>query len=68
MHCILRHLPEFIAQSEPLGLGLWSEQTPESVHHDFAAKWAHYKVNDVSNPLYAPRLRAAVSSYNSRRL
>ena len=64
-HCLFRHLPEFVRQTEPLGLGLWSEQTPEAVHHDFARKWADYRVKDIDNPLYATRLLSAVrTTYN----
>ena len=68
VHCLFAHLTDFVEQSAPLGLGLWSEQTPESSHHDFAAKWEHFKVKDVDNPVYASRLLASVQSYNSRHL
>ena len=38
-----------------LGLSPWSEQTGESLHHDFNETWKKFKINNV-NPLYAEHL------------
>jgi hypothetical protein len=40
------HVKEYV-EREGCGLGLFSEQTAESVHADFRKKWANYKLRDV---------------------
>ena len=42
VHAVLFHFAEFCAMKNQ-GLGPWSEQTSESVHHDFATIWENYK-------------------------
>ena len=50
-----------------LGLSPRSEQTGESLHHDFNETWKKFKINNV-NPLYAEHLLKSVSMYNSQHL
>ena len=50
------------------GLGPWSEQTEESVHHGFKETWKRYKVNDTDREIYGENLLKAVSAYNSQHL
>ena len=67
VHAVLFHVPEFCTLKNQ-GLGPWSEQTSESVHHDFAIIWQNYKIRSTDNPSYAKKFLAAVSRYNSQRL
>jgi hypothetical protein len=60
---IFDHLLLFSDQASPLGLGLFSEQTPEGAHHNFELKWKDYVVLDHQSEQYGPRLLGAVTSY-----
>ena len=65
VHIIFRHLEEFFEVSKGRsGLGLFSEQHFESVHHDYARIWARFKV-PRGHPKYAERLQKALITYNS---
>ena len=52
VHGVMFHVAEFCLMIG-WGLGPWSEQTGESVHHDFKEMWQGCKVNDsVQQPTY----------------
>ena len=51
VHAVIYHIPEF-CELMGRGLGPWSEQTGESVHHDFKEMWQRYKVKDETRPIY----------------
>lgn len=65
VHAVIYHIPEFCKYAG-MGLGPWSEQTSESLHHDFNMTWANYKVKDMDNPRYANELLRAVCMYNGK--
>ena len=67
VHAVFFHVAEFCLMTGQ-GLGPWSEQTGESVHHDFNQTWKNYKVNDVEREIYGENLLKAVAAYNSRHL
>ena len=50
------------------GLRPWSEQTGESVHHNFKETWKKYKVNDTDCEIFGENLLKAVTAYNSQHL
>ena len=50
------------------GLRPWSEQTGESVHHNFKETWKKYKVNDTDREIFGENLLKAVTAYNSQHL
>ena len=67
VHAVMHHVGEFCAITG-CGLGPWSEQCGESVHHDFNETWKRFKVNDVERPVYAEQLLNCVMIYNSQHL
>lgn len=67
VHAVMYHVGEFCALTG-MGLAPWSEQTGESVHHDFNETWKKFKVNNVERPIYASQLLKAVCMYNSQHI
>ena len=66
-HAVLSHVKEFfrLAGCE-FGLGLYSEQAGEAVHHDFEDRvWESAYKRHVGHKQYATQLKKAVSKYNS---
>ena len=61
---IIHHLAKYI-EKEGKGMGLFSEQTEESLYSDFKKHWLRYQVKNVNAPSYAKNLYKAVFSYNS---
>ena len=61
---IIHHLAEYI-EMEGMGMGLFSEQTGESLHSDFKKHWLRYQVKNENAPSYAKNLYKAVVSHNS---
>ena len=57
------HVPEF-CQNEMKGLAKHTEQTIESMHHDFQQTWLNYKVPETHKQ-YERKLLDAVVAYNS---
>ena len=51
VYAVMFHIAEFCLMTGR-GLGLWSEQTRESVHHVFKETWKRYKVNEVDRSIY----------------
>ena len=66
MHLLMDHITEYIHEAAPRGLGLFSEQASEAIHHDFLLKWKDVSVLDIRNPKYSPHLFRAVTTYNSQ--
>ena len=67
VHAVFFHVSEF-CNLKKMGLGPWSEQASESVHHDFKKTWEHFKVRDTNHPEYGKRLLDAIVMYNSQHL
>ena len=67
VNAVIFHVAEFCTMTGR-GLGPWSEQTGESVHHDFKEMWQRYKVKNIDLPTYGDNLLEAVSVYNSQHL
>ena len=55
VHAVIFHIAEF-CEMTGRGLGPWSEQTGESVHHDFKETWKRYKVNNTDRDIYGKNL------------
>lgn len=66
IHAIFFHVKQF-CKTFDIGLGFFSEQAFESVHHDYTKTWQNFKVN-VDNPDYGEKLLRAVCSYNCKHL
>lgn len=66
VHAIFFHVKQF-CKTFGFGLGFFSEQAFESVHHDFQKTWQDFKVLD-ENPNYGIKLLRAVCVYNCRHL
>lgn len=62
VHCIFVHVKEFCKKHQ-VGLGIFSEQAFESVHHEFKIIWKKYKVH-FNHPEYDKRLLRAVCEFN----
>ena len=67
VHAVFYHIEEFCAL-KGMGLGPFSEQTSESIHHEFTKLWENYLIKDLSHPLYAEHLLHAVQMFNSLNL
>ena len=67
LHALVYHVGEFCLLTGR-GVGPWSEQTGESIHHDFSKTWEKCKIKDIDHPLYGEQLLKAVIMYNSQHL
>lgn len=66
LHILLDHLRESLDfLDDNVGLGFWSEQAGESIHHEFVQIWNKYKVKSPNNPSYGPRLKRTVVEFSS---
>ena len=61
------HVPEF-CEKKNMGLDPCSEQTAESLHHDFKTVWKNVEVRDLNYPEFGEKLLKAVIMYNSQHL
>lgn len=61
-HIIKYHVEQF-CEMVNRGLGFYTEQTTEAVHHDFGNIWKKYKVPQISD-VYGTKLLRAVCEYN----
>ena len=66
IHAVFYHIIDFCDRRH-LGLGWWSEQSCESVHHDFKQTWDRYSVS-FTNSRYHEQLLKAVKDYCSKHL
>lgn len=65
VHAIFFHVAE-LCEMRGCGLAAFSEQTSESIHHDFLSLWECYKTRSTEHPDYGKRLLNAVQRYNSQ--
>ena len=66
VHAIFFHVPDFCSLMNS-SLGMFSEQTPESVHYDFQQHWLNFKVSE-RNPSFSSKFYQCVCMCNSRHL
>lgn len=72
VHVLLDHLVQsLLFLGRPDGLGIWTEQAGESVHHFFLKTWDKYRVNCMTDAegsfvTYAERLMKAVVEFSSQ--
>lgn len=70
IHAVTAHVDDWLKLSNyEKRLGCFSEQTFESVHHDFGRLWlTSYQIRDIHSPKYGDKLRRCVLRYNSRHI
>lgn len=66
VHIVFHHIKDFCSKKER-GLGFYSEQAFEAVHHDFLSVWKYFKVSE-NHSNYDNKLRSAVRRFNSRHI
>lgn len=69
IHVLLEHLEEclhFLDGHD--GLGIWSEQSGESIHRIFLNFWGKRKINMMNNEHYSTNLKKAVVEFSSLHL
>ena len=73
-HILFQHASEFLdlihtedESTHTLGLGYFSEQSMESMHHDVRVLWDKVKVS-VGHPDFAVKLKAFIAAYNARHM
>ena len=64
VHAVMHHVAEFCTFSGT-GLGPYSEQTSEALHHEFKKCWKNYFVKNTDHPSYPEHLLDAVRAFNS---
>lgn len=63
VHAVFFHIIDFCSKTN-VGLGYYSEQAMEAVHHDFKSIWEKkYKIN-INHPDYMKNLLKAVCDFN----
>ena len=67
IHAVMHHVSEF-CRLTGRGLGPWSEQTGEAIHHDFKQRWKRFTIKDTQCENYGKHILQAVSTYNSQHL
>ena len=67
IHAVFHHVEEFCT-CKGRGLGPWSEQTSESLHHEFNECWNKYIIKDEESEKYGDRLLKAVNMFNNLNL
>ena len=66
-HMIFDHIVPFCKEKQS-GLGIFSEQASESIHHDFnESSWKHFKLS-INNANYEKELMNSVAHYNAKHL
>ena len=63
VHCVFTHVDEFCSKTGQ-ALGIFSEQSSESSHKDFASCWERYKVR-ASHQSYSNAFLRSVLAYNA---
>ena len=58
VHAVMHHISEF-CEKTGRGLGPWSEQASESIHHDFKQTWQRFKINKTDHELYGKKSLAS---------
>ena len=64
------HVVEFFNEmgDNDNGLGWYSEQAFESMHHDMKIEWNRVKISDISHPDFGRKLLSFVTSYNAKHI
>ena len=66
LHVILAHIKECMDFFEyGQGLGAMSEQSGETINHEFDKIWSKYKINTLTDSSYPTRLKRAVTEFSS---
>ena len=72
-HALFAHVTQFLNFNNPQegqgprrGLGFWSEQASESVHHDFEVFWQRGYKRQVDSPDYMQKSLECISTYAAR--
>ena len=70
VHIVQHHLVDFFQQGNEIvhGLGWYSEQSFEAMHHDMKEEWERLKICDPNHPDFAQRLFDFVVAYNARHM
>ena len=67
IHAVMHHVTKFCHLTSR-GVGPWSEQSSEAIHHDFKQTWKRFKINNTQNKNYGKHFLQAVSTYISQHL
>ena len=62
--CVIHHI-QHSCEKHSAGLGLWSQQSTNSLHLDFEKTWMSYKVNSL-DPFYRSQLLKVAFDYNCK--
>ena len=65
VHAVFWHIIDF-CDVVGTGLGSYSEQCSESIHHDFKATWERFKIKDLEHEDNGNKLCQAVCMYNGK--
>ena len=70
-HALFAHVAQFLHFKNPQdgpkrGLGYWSEQAGESVHHDFEVFWERGYKRQIDSPDYMQQSLKCISTYAAR--
>ena len=70
IHIIEHHITDFlnIKEENNRGLGWFSEQAFESMHHDMQKEWNRVKISDITHPDFGRKLLNFVVSYNAKHI
>ena len=69
IHILEHHIIDFFAEKEEShGLGWYSEQCYEAMHHDMKVEWERLKICDPHHQDFSQRLLEFVCAYNARHI
>lgn len=63
-HLVFDHLVDFVILRDAKNMYQLSEQSHESLHHEFDLTWRKYAIKETSNPNYKEHLFRAVCDFN----
>ena len=70
IHIVEHHIVDFFREigDKEHGLGWYSEQGFEAIHHDMKQEWDRVKICDPDHPDFGKRLLDFVVAYNARHI
>ena len=70
VHIVDHHLSDFCKEmgEAKYGLGWYSEQSFEAMHHDMMQEWERAKIFYHNHPDFGPKLLNFVLEYNARHM
>ncbi len=70
INIVEHHLIDFFSQMDETdhGLGWYSEQSFEAMHHDMKEEWNRVKICDPDHPDFGLKLYNFVVAYNARHI